>query len=352
MRSRTEVHDARKLKPQAQEALRLRAVVAVREQGMSKSECCRVFGISRQALYTWLGRYGRGRRDALKQRRRGRPRGGSLENWQAAQIAKAVVRCCPDQQHLPFYLWTREAVAELIARRFGISLSVWTVGRYLRAWGFSPQKPLRRAYEKDPQAVQRWLEAEYPRIRALAKREKAQIYWGDEMGLRSDHQAGRSWGKIGQTPVIPGTGKRFKTNMISVITNRGRLYFMVFRKSFNWKVFTEFLGRLIKQVPHRVFLIVDEHPAHVAGQTKRWLKMHKDRIRIFFLPPYSPELNPDEYLNHDVKSNALGRRRPTDVREMETDLRTYLRSTQKMPAVVRRFFRHPKVQYAAWMSSI
>lgn len=347
MRTKRDVQDARSLSPQAQDALRLRAVLAVKEQGMTKTECCQLFGISRQALYSWLDRYSRGGRRALKQRRRGRPRGGSLENWQAAQIAKTVVHCCPDQQHLPFYLWTREAVAQLIERQFGITLSVWTVGRYLAAWGFSPQKPLRRAYEKDPEAVRRWLKLEYPRIRASAKREKAQIYWADEMGLRSDHQAGRSWGKIGQTPVIAGTGKRFKTNMISAITNRGRLYFMVFRKRFNWKVFTEFLRRLIKQVPHRVFLIVDEHPAHVAGQTKRWLKTHKERIRIFFLPPYSPELNPDEYLNQDVKSNALGRRRPRDFKEMEAHLRGYLRSTQKMPAVVRRFFRHAKVRYAA-----
>jgi transposase len=142
-------------------------------------------------------------------------------------------------------------------------------------------------------------------------------------------------------------GKRCKTNMISAITNRGRLYFIVFRKRFNWKVFTEFLPRLIKQVPHRVFLIVDEYVAHVDGPTKRWLKTHKERIRIFFLPPYRPELNPNKYLNQDVKSNALGRRRPRDFREMEAHLRGYLRSTQKMPAVVRRFFRHPKVRYAA-----
>lgn len=191
---------------------------------------------------------------------------------------------CPDQLKLPFVLWTREAVGELLVRRFGVQVSVWTVGRYLRRWGFTPQKPVRRAYERDPEIVRQWLRERYPAIRARAKRDGAEIHWGDEMGLRSDHQAGRSWGRRGQTPVIPGTGKRFGCNMISTITNRGRLYFMVFKERFTERVFIRFLKRLRRQVGRKVVLIVDEHPAHKAGETTRWLKSQEEHLQVYFLP--------------------------------------------------------------------
>jgi transposase len=254
---------------------------------------------------------------------------------------------CPDQLHLPFALWTREAVGQLIAQRYGIGLSVWTVGRYLAKWGFTPQKPLRRAYEQDPAAVKRWLEQRYPAIRVQAKAEKAEIYWGDEMGLRSDHQTGTSYGREGKTPTIPGTGKRFGCNMISAITNRGHLLFMVFRQRFTSAVFLMFLRRLVRQVGRKAFLIVDGHPAHRSAALKRWLAGQADRLRVFYLPWYSPKLNPDELLNQDVKSNAVGRRRPADQREMLANVRGYLRSTQKQPQVVRNYFHQENVRYAA-----
>src|SRR3989441_202816 len=158
-----------------------------------------------------------------------------------------------------------QAVQQLLARRFGVHVSVWTVGRYLRAWGLTPQKPVRRAYEQNPAAVRRWLKKEYPAIRAQAKREKAEIHWGDEMGLRSDHQAGRSYGRRGQTPVVPGTGQRFRCNLISAITNRGRLAFMVFHQRFTAPVFLNFLRRLLRLIPGKVFLILDRHPVHKSG---------------------------------------------------------------------------------------
>ena len=147
----------------------------------------------------------------------------------------------PDQLKLPFVLWTREAVADLVRERFGIKISVWTAGRYLKRWGFTPQKPMRRAWERDDATVRRWLKVQYPRIRGEAKREGAEIHWGDEMGLRSDHQAGRSYSPKGKTPVIEGTGQRFGCNVISTVTNRGTLRFMVFRRRFTAKVFIEFL---------------------------------------------------------------------------------------------------------------
>jgi transposase len=234
-----------------------------------------------------------------------------------------------------------------LAERFEVDVSVWTVGRLLRKWGFTPQKPLRRAYERNPAAVQKWLDEEYPAIRRTAKREKATIHWGDEMGLRSDHQTGTSYGRKGHTPIIPGTGQRFRCNMISTITNRGQLAFMVFKKRFTADVMIDFMRRLIRHSPQKVFLIVDGHPVHRSRKVTRWIEKHHKQIRLFRLPGYSPELNPDELLNQDVKSNALGRQRPRDQQEMIGQVRSYLRSTQRQPDIVKRYFEEENVAYAA-----
>ncbi len=275
-----------------------------------------------------MGMVEREGRRALKAQRRGRPPVSRLAPHQAATTVRHILSGCPDQLSLPFALWTREAVQELLSRKFDVQVSVWTVGRYLRAWGLTPQKPVRRAYEQNPTAVRKWLEEEYPSIRAQARQFKAQIHWLDEMGLRSDHQAGRSYGRRGQTPVVFGTGQRFRCNMISSITNRGRLAFMIFRQRFTARVFLNFLGRLLRltrKTRKKVFLVVDGHPVHKARSVTRWLDEHREQIRIFFLPSYSPELNPDELLNQDVKTNALGRVRPINVQEMMDNVRSYLR---------------------------
>lgn len=338
--------DFRSLSSEAQEELRSRAVKAVLN-GKTRVGAALIFGVTRESVGAWVKRYEEDGRKGIEARRRGRPRGGSLLPWQAAQVVRIVRDKRPDQLKLPFYLWTREAVAQLIGKKFGISLSVWTVGRYLARWGFTPQKPVRRAFEQDGEAVRQWLEEKYPAIRTQAKREKAEIYWGDEMGLRSDHAAGRSYGLRGQTPVVPGTGRRFGCNMISAITNRGRLNFMVFKERFRVDVFLDFLKRLVRQARRKVFLIVDGHPVHRAAKAKRWLKENERRIRLFYLPGYSPELNPDEVLNQDVKSNAVGRKRASYQDELIANVRGYLRSRQKKPHVVKNYFKEEHVRYAA-----
>ena len=338
--------DFRSLEGSVQETIRRQAVAAVRS-GVSQVETARLFGVTRQAVANWLEIYRLEGKSGLKARKRGRPAGGQLEPWQAAQIVHQVMDRCPDQLKLPFYLWTREAVGQLIAQRFGIELSVWTVGRYLARWGFTSQKPVRRAFEQDREEVRRWLQQEYPGIRARAKRAGAEIYWADEMGVRSDHAAGRSYSKRGKTPVVAGTGKRFGCNMVSAITNRGRLYFMVFKSRFLSAVFVQFLRRLRKQIAKPVFLIVDSHPVHRSANVRTEVDSYEGEIQLFFLPGYSPELNPDEYLNQDVKSNAVGRQRATTQGQMMTNVRSYLRSTQRMPDVVQNYFRAKPVRYAA-----
>ncbi len=338
--------DARSISPSAQEHLRRLAVKAV-IQGTQQKEVAQMFGVTRHTVCRWVKAYRHQGQEGLKAKKKGRPAGGKLLPWQAAQIAKTVVDHHPEQLKLPFYLWTREAVALLIKRRFGLQLSVWTVGRYLKRWGFTPQKPARRAWEQNPEQVRHWLEKEYPSIRRQAQKEKAQIYWGDEMGLRSDHAVGRSYGRKGQTPVIPATGQRFGCHMISAITNQGRLNFMVFKERFTAQVFLEFLRRLLRQSNRRVYLIVDRHPVHRSRRVQNWVQENKERLRLVFLPSYSPELNPDELLNQDVKSNALGRQRPGNQTELMGKVRSYLRSRQCKPDIVANFFQGKHVRYAA-----
>lgn len=340
------IQDARSLPSIAQEDLRWK-VLRVILDGKKQVEVAALFGVTRQSISNWVKQYKKGGKRALRARPRGRPRGGSLLPWQAAQISKTVVDRYPEQLKLPFYLWTREAVAELIEQKFGIRLSIWTVGRYLARWGFTPQKPLRKAFEQDPEQVRHWLEENYPEIRIQAKRKKAEIYWGDEMGLRSDHVCGRSYGRCGKTPVILGTGQRFGCNMISALTNRGRLYFMIMKRRFRAEVFVEFLRRLVRQIPRDIFLIIDQHPVHVATKVKRWLRKNENRIQVFYLPSYSPDLNPDEKLNQDVKSNAVGRRRPHTQEEMVRNVRSYLYSRQRSPQIVKKYFQAESVRYAA-----
>jgi transposase len=339
--------DARFLSPASQEDLRRRVVKAIREDGLSQAAAARTFDVSRTSVMKWLKAVERGGVNALRSRVRGRRPESLLKGWQAATIVKLISDRTPDQLKLPFMLWTREAVRDLIEQRFGLSVSPRTAGRYLARWGFTPQKPVRRAYEQSSQAVEQWLKNEYPAIRAQAKREKAEIHWGDEMGLRSDYQAGRSYARRGQTPVIPGTGKRFACNVISSITNRGRLAFLVFRGKFSAEVMIKFLRRLLRNSAQKVFLIVDGHPVHRSAKVRQWVLRHADQLRLLHLPTYSPELNPDELLNQDVKVNAVGRSRPRDLNEMEADVRSYLRRTQGRPAIVRSYFQERHVLYAA-----
>ncbi len=342
----TKITDARSLSTKTQEAIRIKAIEAV-QNGGKQVHVASLFGVTRQALGKWVKSYRENGINAIRAKRQGRPKGGSLLPWQAAQTAKTVIDRTPDQLKFPFYLWTREAVVQLIEHRFNISLSVWTAGRYLKRWGFTPQKPIHRAIEKDPVKVKKWLEEDYPAIHKQAKNEKAQIFWGDEMGLRSDHSVGRSFSKRGRKPVIKRSGARFSCNMISAITNQGQLNFMVFKVNFNADVFLEFLKRLIKHNDNKIFLIVDNHRSHRAIKVQKWLKKNEEHIRLFFLPGYSPELNPDELLNQDIKSNAVGRKRAYNLLELLANIRNFLFSRKRQPSKIRQYFLGKSVLYAA-----
>ena len=334
----------------AQAALRNRAVQAVLG-GMTQAEAARVFGVHRNAVNRWIRRYREGGFPGLAEQRRGRRRGEqpALSERQQQELIALVRDSTPDQLGLAGFLWTRDAVAELLAQRYGVWLARTTVGGYLRGWGFSPQRPQHRALEQNPVAVARWLATEFPAICVQARREGGVVLWLDEMGVRSDAAAGRSWAPVGRTPVIKRTGKRFRVNMISAISNQGLLRFRLFTGSFTGAVFIDFLRRLLRDCGGRkVHLIVDGHPVHRAKLVSAWVGRHAERIELHFLPGYSPELNPVELLNHDVKANAAGRRRrPRSAGELREELHGYLRRRQRQPQVLVRFFDHPTTRYAA-----
>src|ERR671911_292413 len=341
--------DTRSLPAAAQAALRTRAVRAVLD-GMTQTKAARVFGVHHNAVNRWVKRYRQGGWEGLAERRRGRRPGeqAALSQPQQQEVIALVRESTPDQLGLAGFLWTRDAVAELISQRYGLLLARTTVGAYLRGWGFSPQRPQHRALEQNPAAVRRWLAETYPAIGAQARREGGVVLWLDEMGIRSDAAARRSWAPGGQTPVIKRTGKRFRVNMISAVSNAGLLRFRLFTGSFTGPVFIDFLGRLLRDSGGRkVHLIVDGHPVHRAKAVSAWIGRHGDRIELHFLPGYSPELNPVELLNHDVKANAAGRRRPRSAAELRYELHGYLRRRQRQPQVLVRFFQHPATRYAA-----
>jgi transposase len=341
--------DTRSLPAAAQAALRNRAVRAVLD-GMTQAEAAQVFGVHHNAVNRWIKRYREGGWAGLSEQRRGRRPGeqAALSQSQQQEVIALVRDSTPDQLGLAGFLWTRDAVAELITRRYGLGLARTTVGGYLRGWGFSPQRPQRRALEQNPAAVRRWLAETYPALRARAKREGGVVLWLDEMGVGADAAAGRSWAPVGQTPVIKGTGKRFRVNMISAVSNAGLLRFRLFTGSFTGAVFIEFLRRLLRDCQGRtVHLIVDGHPVHRSKLVSAWVGRHGDRIELHVLPGYSPELNPVELLNHDVKANAAGRRRPRSASELRAELHGYLRRRQRNPEVLIRFFQHPATRYAA-----
>lgn len=334
--------DARLLHPVIQQDIRYIAVEMFLS-GVSKINISKQLFVSRRSVYKWVKAYETSGEHGLNTRRRGRPKGTQLRPWQCAQIVRLVKNYNPDELSMPFFLWTREAVAMLILNKFNIRLSKWTVGRYLAKWGFSPQKPARRAIEQNPKAIEKWFEIEYPSIQKISRKENATIHWGDEMGLRSDHSVGRTYSLKGKTPVVRRTGNRFSCNMISTITNLGKLSFMVFHENFNSEIFLKFLKRLTQTYHRKVFLIVDRHRAHRSKEVHQWLTENKEGIRIFYLPSYCPELNPDEFLNQDVKAH-LGKQRLQNKSEMIKKLNSHLKMRQKQPNVIQSFIKgcHPK----------
>ncbi len=284
-------------------------------------------------------------RDAIGGRRLGEGRLLSAE--QEREVRKLIRDKMPDQLKMAYALWTRRAVAELIEHRFGIRLPVRTMELYLSRWGFTPQKPIHRAYEQSPAAVRKWLEEDYLAIAQRAKAESAEIHWGDETGLRSDDVRGRSFAPIGQTPVVRINSKREGLSIISRVTNRGKMRWKIFEGALNADILINFLGRLIKGADKKVFLILDNLRVHHSKLVKAWLAQHFEQIEVFYLPSYSPELDPDEMANADIKQVVTSRAPARSKLQLVKAASSHLRSVQKQPERIRRYFQHHSVKYAA-----
>ena len=337
--------DARGIDHKTLTELRKRAVAGVQD-GQSPEVVAKAYGINRVTIYGWLARYRTGGWDALDARKRG-GRPPKLDGKAMKWIYDTITMKNPLQMKFTFALWTSKMVGEVIYRKFGIRLGKSSICRLLSQLGLTPQKPIWRAYQQKPEAVQKWLKEQYPQIRRLAKQNKALIFFGDEAGIRSDHHAGTTWAVKGKTPVVSSTGARFGLNLISAVSAQGEFRFMAVRGRVGAVKFIDFMKRLIFGVEQKVFLIVDGHPAHKARRVNCFVESHKDRLQLFYLPPYSPELNPDERVWNDLKNNAVGKQAITTPKELHRAVISHLRSIQKSPARVRSYFNNETTRYAA-----
>lgn len=332
---------------QAQEETRIRVCEFLKKNLGTQKEVSILFGITERAVNKIWNRYKTSGKRGLASKKRGVQTGKKITGEQSFIIRKLIKEKLPDQLKLPYGLWTREAVQQLISVKFEVELSRWQVGRYLKSWGYTPQKPISKAFEQKPEKVKEWLEKEYPILQQKAKKEKAIIYFGDETGMRSDHQTGRSYAPKGETPIIKRTGQRFSLNMISAISNKGHLQFMIIDGRFNGEVFIDFLKRMIRYSNQKIYFVTDGHPAHKTKKLNEWLEQNKSRIEVFFLPPYSPELNPQEYLNQDVKTNVIGKKRPVNKAQMKNNVNEFMHNRKKDKRQVQKYFHEKHVRYAA-----
>lgn len=343
-----ELKNARKLGP-AELHERRKQAIAMHRKGMNNIQIAPLVGAHRNTVGQWIRDWKAGGAQALKPDRPGRPTGSGrrLSADQEAQVRRCITDRFPDQLKLPFALWTRDAVRQLVAQLFGVALPIRTVGWYLQRWGFTPQKPVRRAYERSEPAVQQWLTQTYPAIQQKARKQRAEIHWGDETGLRSDDVNGRGYAPKGQTPVRRAKGTPERTNMISTVTNQGKVRFMFYRERLNARMLIRFFRRLIRSVDRKVFLILDNLRVHHARVVKQWVEAHGDEIELFYLPSYSPELNPDEFLNCDLKAEVSKCPDSRRKGELERSSLRAMRRIQKRPQRVRKYFKAKTIAYAA-----
>jgi len=328
---------------------RRRQVVRCRLNGMGRKQSAEHCGMGLTAANKAWQSYKRGGWDGVEVCRSGRPPGSGhkLTAAQQKETQRLISDKMPDQLKLPFALWSRKAVGELIKERFGVELPERTMSEYMKRWGFTSQKPMHRAYEQRPAEVRKWKEEVYPQIAKRAKGEGAEILWGDETGMRSDDVRGRSFAKRGRTPIVRVGNKRYGRSIISAISNRGSMRWMVFKGALNVRTFKRFLGRLIAPLKHKAFLILDNLPVHHANALKPWLAGQAHRIELFFLPSYSPELNPVEVANAHLKKIVTTKPPARNEQQMVKSIIGHYRGVQKRPDLVIRYFHHEDVRYAA-----
>jgi transposase len=340
--------DARRLAPAVQEELRWRVVSALESGAVGTyAEAAEVFQVAERSVGSWWRAYRKQGRTALASPPRG-PAPGSRERIGESgrsAILQAMCDYTPQEVGLSGALWTRATTAGLIRMVTGVTMTEQSVGRWLRRHGFTPQRPARRSRHQREAQVQAWLDEEFPAIRERARTENAEIAFLDQCGLRSDTAPpGTSWAPAGRTPIVRVSGRRFRVNVMSAVTTRGALWFTVFTGRFNAKFFIDFLDRLARQAGRKVHVVADRHPVHRSKAVKAWLQDNAGRIELHFMPGYSPELNPDELLNADLKRHVSGAR-ARDADDLAHETRRFLRRRQRQPHIVRGYFHAPHVRY-------
>ena len=340
--------DFRSLTSQDRYRYRKRAISLI-QSGEKKKEVALIFGVRPSTVSEWVKCYKEKGVKGLQDTKRGVKSQDRklLSSKQELTIQSMILDTMPDQLKHPYALWTRKAVKELIKREFAIEIAVTTTGYYLRSWGYSPQKPKKKAYEQNPKAVQRWLDQEYPAIKEKAKQENAEIHWGDETGVRNNSQHGRSYAPKGKTPTKKSMSKRFSVNMISSVTNQGRVQFMIYTDNMNADRFITFLEQLMISKNKKIYLILDKLRVHHSKMVKQWVEEHKEHIALFYLPSYSPEKNPDEYLNCDLKQGLSNKPSPRNQEKLSENLKDHMDMLKINPQRIKKYFQHEDIQYAA-----
>jgi transposase len=340
--------DARELSDEILQALRLRAVRGC-ELGFTEADVADLLGVSRETVSRWWSAYAARGLSALPQERSGRPLGSGrlLSDEQASHIQGLLDKHSPEDLGIPAPLWNRRAVRDLIRKECAIDLAVRTVGVYLSRWGYTAKRPRRHARKQDPEEVRQWLGEAYPAIEKRAAEEAAEIYWCDETGAAADEHPGYGYARRGQTAGVEVPGPHLRMNQISAISNRGEVRFMTYAKAMNAALFLVFLGRLLRGTTGKIFLMVDRLQAHQTPAVKDWVAAHQDRLELFPLPRRAPELNPDEYLNNDLKGSVNAAGLPNSKQDLRSHIQQFMRRLPHLPEHVRNYFQHPCVQYAA-----
>jgi len=342
--------DFRHLSKDIQAEVRRRAVYDALSMGRKQLvKCAKKHHTSYHALTRWLANYDTLGERSFKLDKRGALafQNSSLNKRQQNWLKKQLINKSPAQLGFPFALWTRKLVAEVIFRKYGIKVDVSTAGEYLRSFGMTPQKPVLKSYKQQPALVRAWLDEEYPKVAERAKAGKALIFWGDETAVRSRDQVGRGYSPSGVKPVQTQGGYRFGVNMVSAINNSGNSRFMLFSGRMNGKKFIEFLRRLIKQQRQKIVLIIDNAPYHKSAAVRAWAAKHSDKIELVFLPTYTPELNPDEYLNNALKQKLNHRSKAKSQKELGKTVTSVMKTMQGNKTAIKNLFHHEKVKYAA-----
>jgi transposase len=340
--------DARQLSDEALQVLRLRALRGI-ELGYSELELAELLGVCHETISRWWTAYRGDGLPALPGGRTGRPLGSgrSLSDQQAQRIKARIDFHSPEEVGIAHALWTRRAVRELIRREFGIDLAERTVGLYLRRWGYTSKRPGRHARRQDPDEVEEWLLDTYPAIEAQAEREGAEILWADEAGVAADQHPGYGYARAGEPARLEVPRPHLRVNQIAAISNEGTVRFMTYRGALDAAVFLTFLTRLIAGASRKVLLVVDRLRAHRTPEVEAWVAAHRDRIEVFYLPAYAPELNPVEYLNNDLKGAVNAAGLPRDRPTLRGRLLAFMKRLVRVPDHVVSYFLHPWTQYAA-----